>query len=59
MESMKKEIINIRKIERVDMNMAGTIKVIMRDGTQTFTSRRNVTRLKEALEQSINGRERK
>lgn len=55
----KSEIINIRKIERVDMNMAGTIKVIMRDGTQTFTSRRNVTRLKDALEQSVNGRERK
>lgn len=49
----KAEIVNIRKIQRVDMNIAGTIKVIMRDGTETYTSRRNVTRLKNALEKSI------
>ena len=49
----KAEIINIRKIKRVDMNTIGTIKVIMRDGTETYTSRRNVTRLKKALEKGI------
>ncbi len=49
----KSEIINIRKIKRVDMNTIGTIKVIMRDGTETYTSRRNVTRLKKALEKGI------
>lgn len=45
----KSEIINIRKIKRLDMSVTGTIKVIMLDGTETYTSRRNVTRLKKAL----------
>lgn len=49
----KSEIINIRKIRRVDMDTIGTIKVMMRDGTETYTSRRNVTRLKRALEKGI------
>ena len=45
----KSEIINLRKIERLDMSITGTIKVILIDGTQTFTSRRNVTKLKKSL----------
>ena len=49
----KSEIINMRKIKRLDMNTTGTIKVIMRDGTETYTSRRNVTRLKQALEKGF------
>ncbi len=49
----KSEIINIHKIRRVDMNMVGTIKVIMVDGTETYTSRRNVTRLKKVLEKGL------
>lgn len=49
----KSEIINIRKIRRVDMNMVGTIKVIMIDETETYASRRNVTRLKKALEKKL------
>lgn len=49
----KSEIINMRKIKRLDMNTIGTIKVMMRDGTETYTSRRNVTRLKQALEKGI------
>ena len=44
------EIINMHKIKMLDMNTMGTIKVIMQDGAQTYTSRRNVTRLKKALE---------
>lgn len=49
----KSEIINMRKIKRLDMNTIGTIKVMMRDGTETYTSRRNVTRLKQALEKEF------
>lgn len=45
----KSEIVNLRKIQRLDMNLAGTIKVILCDGTQTYTSRRNIPRLKKAL----------
>lgn len=45
----KSEIVNLRKIKKLDMNMVGTIKVILTDGTETFTSRRNVTNLKKKL----------
>ena len=45
----KSEIVNLKKIRRLDMNMAGTIKVILCDGTETYTSRRNVTKLKNCL----------
>lgn len=45
----KSEIVNLKKIKCLDMNLAGTIKVIFYDGTQTYTSRRNITRLKKAL----------
>ena len=46
----KSEIINMHKIKMLDMNTMGTIRVIMQDGAETYTSRRNVTRLKKALE---------
>ncbi len=45
----KSEIVNMRKIRKLDMNMVGTIKVILNDGTETYTSRRNVTHLKKKL----------
>lgn len=50
----KSEIVNLKKIRRLDMSITGTIKVIMLDNSETYTSRRNVTRLKEAL--GIEGR---
>lgn len=45
----KSEIVNLKKIKRLDLNMTGTIKVILSDGTETYTSRRNVTKLKQIL----------
>ncbi len=45
----KSEIVNIKKIKRLDMSVTGTIKVVMSDQSETYTSRRNVTRLKQAL----------
>lgn len=45
----KSEIVNLKKIRRLDMSVTGTIKVILSDGTETYTSRRNVTKLKQAL----------
>lgn len=45
----KSEIVNLKKIRQLDMNLAGTIKIIFSDGTETFTSRRNIPRLKKAL----------
>lgn len=49
MRISKSEIVNLKKIKRLDMNMVGTIKVILCDGTETYTSRRNVTNLKKKL----------
>jgi DNA-binding LytR/AlgR family response regulator len=45
----KSEIVNLKKIRRLDMSITGTIKVILSDGTETYTSRRNVTKLKQRL----------
>ena len=45
----KSEIVNLKKIKRLDMSITGTIKVILSDGTETYTSRRNVTKLKQIL----------
>jgi len=45
----KSEIVNLKKIKRLDLNITGTIKVILSDGTETYTSRRNVTKLKQIL----------
>ena len=45
----KSEIVNLKKIKRLDLSITGTIKVILTDGTETYTSRRNVTRLKQCL----------
>lgn len=45
----KSEIVNLKKIRRLDLSVTGTIKVILSDGTETYTSRRNVTKLKQCL----------
>lgn len=45
----KSEIVNIRKIKKLDISHAGTIKVALMDGTETYTSRRNVSKLKAVL----------
>jgi len=46
----KSEIVNIRKIKSLDMSFTGTIRVIMKSGYETYTSRRNVAKLKELLQ---------
>ena len=45
----KSEIINLKRIQKLDMSLSGTIKVVMKDGSETYTSRRNVARLKKIL----------
>ena len=47
----KSEIVNFRKIKALDLGITGTIKVILRNGYETYTSRRNVARIKELLNQ--------
>lgn len=45
----KAEIVNSKKIRRLDMSLTGTIKVIMAGGYETYTSRRNVSKIKGLL----------
>ncbi|MBR6308393.1 MAG: LytTR family transcriptional regulator [Lachnospiraceae bacterium] len=45
----KSEIVNIKKIKNLDMSVTGTIKICMKNGYETFVSRRNVGRIKERL----------
>lgn len=43
------EIVNIKKIKRVDLGISGTIKIVLIDDSESYTSRRNITKLKKAL----------
>lgn len=45
----KSEIVNLKKIRKLDMSITGTIKVCFSDGSETYTSRRNIVKLKKAL----------
>jgi len=43
------EIVNIRRIEKLDMSSAGTIKMYLKNGDVTYVSRRFVKKIKEVL----------
>ena len=43
------EIINLRKVKRFDLSLAGTICVQMQNGAVTYVSRRYVARIKQVL----------
>ena len=45
----KSEIINCKKIRRLDMSLTGTIRLVMANGYETYASRRNVTKIKKLL----------
>ena len=45
----KSELVNIRKIKGMDLSITGTIKLVMKNGYETFVSRRNVAKIKERL----------
>ncbi len=49
----KSEIVNYKKIKSLDMSLSGTIKVVMKNGYETYTSRRNVSKIKQLL---LNGK---
>ena len=43
------EIVNISQIGKLDMSYTGTIKMFMKNGDETFVSRRYVSRIKAVL----------
>ena len=45
----KSELVNIKKIGKMDLSVTGTIRLIMKNGYETFVSRRNVAKIKERL----------
>ncbi|MBR6172187.1 MAG: LytTR family transcriptional regulator DNA-binding domain-containing protein [Eubacterium sp.] len=45
----KSELVNLHRIRSLDLSVTGTIRVIMKNGYETYASRRNVSRLKEQL----------
>ena len=53
----KSELVNIKKIKSLDMSITGTIKIIMKNGYETYVSRRNVAKIKEKIAVRKGGRE--
>jgi len=45
----RSEIVNIRKIRSIDMSITGTIRLVMKNGYETYVSRRNVAKIRERL----------
>ena len=45
----KSEIVNFSKIKSFDMSLSGTIRVVMKNGYETYSSRRNVAKIKEMI----------
>ncbi|MBQ7635897.1 MAG: LytTR family transcriptional regulator [Lachnospiraceae bacterium] len=43
----KSELVNIKRIKSMDLSLTGTIRIIMNTGYETYTSRRNVAKIKE------------
>ena len=43
------ELVNARQIEKMDMSYAGTLKMYLKNGDETYVSRRYIKRIKEVL----------
>lgn len=43
------EIVNLKKIERLDTSFAGTVKMFLKGNMETYVSRRYVAKIKKAL----------
>lgn len=43
------ELVNVRQIEKMDMSYAGTIKMHLKNGDETYVSRRFMKQIKEVL----------
>lgn len=44
------EIINLGKVRKFDFSVTGTLRIVMKDGTETWASRRLITLIKRRLQ---------
>lgn len=51
------EIVNIRKIERFDFSISGTVHIVFEDGTVTWAARRYVRSIQQILNNLESGKE--
>lgn len=47
------EIVNLRKIQRMDTSITGTIKMYLQNDIETYVSRRYVGKIKAAFEENL------
>lgn len=52
----KSELVNLRRVKRLDTSIAGTIRMYLEDGTETYVSRRNVSNIKKICNEQITKR---
>lgn len=45
----RSELVNLKKIEKLDFSVTGTIRIFLLGGEETYVSRRNVTKIKGLL----------
>lgn len=45
----RSELVNVKQIKKIDTSIARTIQMSLKNGTQTFVSRRNVAQIKKLL----------
>ncbi|HKM35791.1 MAG TPA: LytTR family DNA-binding domain-containing protein [Lachnospiraceae bacterium] len=45
----RSEIVNIRRVDKLDTSLTGTIKIYLEGGIITYVSRRNVSKIKDIL----------
>lgn len=48
------EIVNLKKIKRMDTSITGTIKMYLQGDIETYVSRRCVSKIKAAFEENLN-----
>lgn len=45
----KSEIVNIKKIKKLDTSIAGTVRIFLQGGMETYVSRRNIPMIRKML----------
>ena len=46
----KSELVNLKKIKSIDLSLTGTVKILMKNGYETYSSRRSIAKIRERLD---------